>query len=147
MCGGVMPGVVVLVWSQLSPLWTCTKHLGFRPFRVSSCLPWNQADFRHQLHWTPPVQTLGCFRAARSPRAFHQNIWLLAEAGSAMAHTWMVSKEMLPDMISGRHLLPAQSSKKDPSLLLALLLQSLGGSVAWVYRAVFPAAFQSWPLS
>lgn len=59
MCGGVMPGVVLPVWSQLSPLWICTKHLGFRPFRVSSCLPWNQADFHHQCRqWVASEQPI-----------------------------------------------------------------------------------------
>lgn len=71
------------------------------------------------------------------------DFWLKLEV-SCMARGWTVFKEVLPDTIFGSHSLPAQSSKKDPSLLLPLLLQSLGGSVAWAYGAVFPAAFQSW---
>jgi len=60
-----------------------------------------------------------------------------------MARTWTVSKNVLPDTLFGSHLLAEQSGEKDLFLLLPLLLWSLSGSVAWAYRAAFPAASQS----
>lgn len=66
------------------------------------------------------------------PKGFPPNVQLLGEDGSVTAHTWMVSKEALPDTIRMSHLLPMWSSKKDLSLLLALLLQSLDDFVTSV---------------